>query len=487
MLIACGDGMDIKLAGGRIRDLGPAEAGTSAGGAPSDDGGFQVTPGCSGFACQRVACLGQPKTTISGVVYDPAGKVPLYNIVVYVPRGDLVDIADGPQCQTCSGFGKSERAVALTLSRADGSFVVEDVPAGRDIPLVFQVGKWRREIIVPEVPPCTETRLSDPATTRLPRNQSEGHVPKIAIATGGSDALECLVRKIGVDEAEFTNEDGSGRVNLFYGWQAINKVISPEPSTMKNGTVQLTPADALWGDATLLDRYDMMLLSCEGSDNIERTDTEYKNVRHFADIGGRIYGSHWHHNWIRPNAMPSDLPDVKEVYPEVVKFSKSAHGFDTSITVPIDETFPKGKSFSDWLANVGASPPGMPGFVKIQGAEHSVDSVIPPFAHQWIYGTDTTYPASKPVATPMVQYFSINTPIDTSEPDGGAECGRMVFSDVHVSTSVASGDAGTDNGKLPFPEGCRTPDLSPQEKALEFMIFDLSSCVQSDSAEPFIR
>ena len=99
---------------------------------------------------------------------------------------------------------------------------------------------------------------------------------------------------------------------------------------------------------------------------------------------------------------------------------------------------------------------------------------MPGVAQQWIYGTDTQN------SKPMVQYFSFNTPV------GAQECGRMVFSDVHVSAG-----AGTDGGKAPFPSGCVSQDLSPQEQALEFMIFDLSSCVQPDTApvEPpsFIR
>jgi hypothetical protein len=436
--------------------MGGSQAGTATGGAILVGGttGSGGTGGvCDTLLCRIDPCTGQPKTSISGVVYDPAGKVPLYNVVVYVPNRALGDIPTGATCETCSS-PFSGQPIAVGLSGPDGRFVVNDAPSGDDVPLVVQVGKWRRQIIVPRVEACTDN-VTNPSDTRLPRNRGEGHIPKIAIATGASDALECLMRKIGISDSEFGPGDASGRVHLYAGHGA--------PSTMADGTA-LADANDLWNDAERLNGYDIMLLSCEGDDNLFedgiRTTEQIENVRGFADLGGRIFGSHWHHGWINPEYLE---------YPQTVRFASSAHGFEPPelpITVLVDTSFPKGDAFATWLENVEAS--ATRASIAVKGAEHSVDTVVPGAAQRWIYGSDPERDGAE-----MLQYFSFNTPI------GGEECGRMVFSDLHVSAGPD-----TDTGKEPFPNGCRTTDLSPQEKALEFMLFDLSSCVQPDTMRP---
>ena len=70
-----------------------------------------------------------------------------------------------------------------------------------------------------------------------------------------------------------------------------------------------------------------------------------------------------------------------------------------------------------------------------------------------------------------------------------AQCGRVVYSDLHVSGGPGSDEPGVapdypDAGLIgtnrkggTVPAGCATHPLTPQEKALEFMLFDLSSCL----------
>ena len=48
-----------------------------------------------------------------------------------------------------------------------------------NVPIVFQVGKWRREVTIPTVAACTDTPLTDANLTRLPRTKTEGTSPRL--------------------------------------------------------------------------------------------------------------------------------------------------------------------------------------------------------------------------------------------------------------------------------------------------------------------
>jgi hypothetical protein len=67
------------------------------------------------------------------------------------------------------------------------------------------------------------------------------------------------------------------------------------------------------------------------------------------------------------------------------------------------------------------------------------------------------------------QMFQFLTPV---EAPAGDRCGKVVFSDMHVSAPSSS------DPDVPYPGGCMGTDLTAQEKALAFMFFDIASCVQ---------
>jgi hypothetical protein len=436
-------------AGTVVVGTGGSTPATATGGTGVNVGG--ATPG--GGDGEPFGCA----TSLSGTVFDPAGKLPLYNVVVYVPSEALAPISEGASCQTCDG-NFSGRPIAAALSDAAGKFTIDlsKIPRSSSIRLVTQVGKWRREINVPDVKPCTDNALGD-GSVRLPRDRAEGNLPKIAVVRGGSDALECLFRKIGIADSEFSTDSGDGRVTLYASDDGSAQAGTTELAS--GGTIPL--AGTLYANYDKLKSYDVVFLACEGGGRgtfDKYGVTEFTNIQKYADEGGRIFGSHYHNYWIRPDKFDDSkgLPP----YPAVAKFASSQHGFDQDVTGDINATFPKGEAFRDWLANVGASP--TPGKLLIHDGEHTVDSVIPGVAQPWVTVSD---PSGH---TGVVQYFSFTAPV------GKPECGRMVFSDLHVASGTG------DSGKVAFPNGCVSKDLSPQEKALAFMLFDLSSCVQPE-------
>jgi hypothetical protein len=78
-------------------------------------------------------------------------------------------------------------------------------------------------------------------------------------------------------------------------------------------------------------------------------------------------------------------------------------------------------------------------------------------------------------------HMDIHYTFDTPFTAGGSAgtCGRVVFSDFHVE------DASSNQAKgKTFPSECTAGAMTPQEKLLEFMLFDLTSCVTPPACTP---
>ncbi len=410
---------------------------------------------CTGLGCQVVKCedMGMPATKIKGTIFAPNGTLPLYGIQVYVPNSDPGPLPDGAICDKCSDTLPGD-PVVQNQSTEDGTFELDDAPSGDNIPLVIVSGKWRRIITIPHVGQCmdnmvptTDTALPKSITDMTPNTKSV-NMPKIAITTGGADSLECLVRRLGIIDSEITTSAGTGHIHLYAG----NGV-----STMTGGGA-IPSATPFWSDVANLKPYDIVILSCEGAQNGQtKPQAALDAMKAYADLGGRVFASHWHNIWIEGDTEDG-TGQKPAVWPGIATWSNGGNLNDPATDIIDEANNPKGSSFATWMLNVMGSTtrdqiPILNGTGRATCA--MVDNTK---AERWVYNTQGGG------QTP--QNFQFTTP---NEADPSTRCGKVVFSDMHVSGGPGQGD---------YPGECgSTLTLSPQEKALAFMFFDISSCV----------
>jgi hypothetical protein len=322
------------------------------------------------------------------------------------------------------------------------------VPAGTNVPLVVQVGKWRREgVMIPTVAACGDTAI-DGELTRLPKNQSEGHLPHIAISTG-LDSMECALQSMGVDATEFTDSSGTGRIHIYQGDPTIG-------STAGTGTVA---ASTLWASAATLGQYDMVIDACQGQAPTDKPQASLQNIDTYAAAGGRVYLSHYENFVIWPTT-----PETSTFSPTATQDTAVLGTVDTASDIAIDLGFPKGIALGKWALAVGASTTNGE-IAAINNARFDVASVTAP-SKQWLSGD--------------VPGTTTNNIYQYSFYSGAAACGKVAYQDYHVS---AGGQAAAEV----FPAECTDPANAQDPGAtelFEFFVLDAMSCVQDDSQAP---
>jgi hypothetical protein len=389
---------------------------------------------CVGLACQQQSCSGNATTSITGTVYAPNGTDPLPNVTVYIPNAAVAPFTPGVSCPVV-GAAPSGSPLVGTTTDVNGNFTLINVPVGSNIPLVIISGRWRRQLVIPGTTACSNTAL--PSTFAvMPQNQSQGDIPKIAIATGSVDQVECVLLKMGISQSEFTDPTGTGRINLFGGGGAPGSGAVIDSATPSQA--------ALMGNASTLDSYDVLMLPCEGAAYLKPAQ-ELANLLSFANSGGRIYASHFSYDWMYQNP-PFD--GVANWSPGVASLNSG--------TATVDTSFTGGQTLQTWLQNVGATT--TPGQMSLDTLRVDTKGVIAP-TQSWLALNDSAY------NNPSMQ-FVWDTPIAASGTVVN-QCGRVLFNEYHVENGSSSQSSS-------FPGECAAGAMTPQEKLLEYMLFELT-------------
>jgi len=468
---------------------------------PSSSGLTVLCDAGSGAQCSNQGCPAGGTTKITGRVLDPAGKNPLWNVTVFVkdPALALPELAGGAPVCGCGSLYPAD-VLGFGMTDATGHFEIDAAPYGA-VSLVVQIGKWRKEVDGINVNRCATNAVGD---LLLPKSSAEGNLPDIAISTGGADSLECLPLRIGVDASEYVAGAGPGHIHIFHGYDGANTAVAGPDSV-----------NALWDTTADLQKNDVVLLSCEGAETTggggagegagggggaPMSNAFQQSLLDYASAGGRVFASHYHYAWFKePAGAPGPVAFAaanvatwqgKNAINEAIDDSRSfSEDVDTSLAD--GGAFPEGVVLKTWLGSVGAAASGL---LPVQYARINVAALND--GVEWIHldpsvtasalasGSKTKFVPSAP------QYFSVDTPLGAP---GANVCGRVVYSDLHVSGGPGMGVGSfapdyAGNGANTVPDGCAMHDLSPQEAALEFMLFDLSSCLvtigSSSPAQP---
>lgn len=462
---------------------------------------------CEGPLCEHIPwdCPEGAETSIVGLVLTPDEELRIPNAVVYIPQDPAAELpairegvieGDPMSCERCESRNESLGPILVgAVTDEEGRFVLsESIPVGAEFKLVVVAGKWRRVVTIPRdrIRPCTQNTF-ERELTRLPASRVDGeagtHFPKIAIATGQVDAMECVLYKMGFAPEEFSTREGAGSIHLYRspalpgtgiegGGQICSSPLSHGdcvrgvPASIDSGV--LIDTDPSNGD--LFD-YDLILWDCEGEAQA-RNPQSLDRLRRYADSGGRFFASDLASDWLRPAETYADAAEwipLHRVNSDRVYLSFGRAGVDAH----------RIRTFARWLAINRAA-----NLFEANGEPHFafVESVLYPRDHarsvgegvdEWVYRTVSREERSTPLEgwpgddlELTVQQFSFNTPLGAA-PE--ASCGRVAFSSFHV---VGAEGTTMNNSNQFFPAYCPGDKaLSSQEKLLAYMLFDLAACI----------
>jgi len=361
--------------------------------------------------------------SLAGTVHFPNGTLPVAGALVYVTGPGAEPIRSG-ECGECVDRGG---LLAVALTGPEGRFAFDTLPAGT-WSLVVEKGWFSRrtEIVVGA---CTA--LTVPIErTRLPRNTSEGRLPRIAVVGGPFDRMHTVLSRLGLDGGSFT-------------------VIDPDGADGSGGR-------ALFADAARLMSYDLVFVNCgaEIGDAFGGVSDPRvaANTRTFLESGGRLYVTDLAYDLLE-QTLPSavdflaspETPASSAEHPDVAQAGYPMEALDARV---VDD------GLAAWLHAVGATSGDR---MRVEGLLDGwavVDAVDESRTHVWVRGDVSWYEAGD-----LTEEVNAGDQPLTITVDVG--CGRALFTSYHT---IGHGEG--------------SGALTPQELALAYLVLEIGTCIE---------
>jgi hypothetical protein len=358
--------------------------------------------------------------TLHGTVLGPSGAFPVSGALVYVADTDAPDLGSGAQCRACEDL----TGVPWALSAADGTWTIEDVPAGAHM-LVTRKGMFRRQRSI-DVAGDGALQEIPTETTALPAEPSVNGrdvVPSFAVLLNQYDRPENVLAKMGL--GELTAGGALDTAQSFF-FDLYNDADD------RTTAVAVGSSSTLMASQPVIDGYDAVFFPDTGN---KLAATDYvERIRGYVDAGGVVLVSAWAAPWVErpfPDAIDYWDADSDAALGDVMKYSTIADVADAAMAAWLDEVNPSADvdayPVSDiWNAISSLSAGAYAGY----GRSDDGWSVVP---KAWVNDLSTTY-SGRPLLTSFyygcgeVTYATFDSSTETPSPTIDADEWLTIYS-----------------------------------------------------------
>ena len=429
LLLGCPANGGSKNLSGSGSGVGGNGASSGSGASNGDDGGVVVLDGGDQQDVMQSA-VGH----LHGTVFAPEGTIPISGALVYLSSTKPAPIPNHLFCDKCVQLSSND----YVLTEANGTFVLPVFSTGKQF-LIVQKGQFRR---VREIDVHAGDQNAPTEFTTLPSRSDEAsgdHIPRMAVIIGQWDAIEVSLAKLGlgkvVSGAWGTLKVEDASFDQYAGhWP-------PDPND------PLDPGKLLH-DWNTISQYNIVFIPCSGSDGTDCNDYTsgepkvQENLRNFVKAGGKLYVTDYSYDYLR-----QPFPGFIDWEDETNEIGSACQDGSYDAPAQVED-----QGLHDWLQAIGISN------FELKQSWTTIDSLH----------TASSFDADgKPAdITPKVWVTALKTsgphPATVSFQYG---CGRGLFSTYHTEASDSNGAS----------------ELLPQEKALLYVLLEVSVCVEPPS------